>query len=132
MTVASLLLKAARRRGKRLEIVEWPGGKPQSIDLKVSDPVMKAVIRGATYVPVAPVTTRVPELAGLSWGSRVRLYSGTDRRVIVSGPAYVRKGRWALEVIEEFGGKAAKTRADRRAQQLLKVGYGPRYSTSTR
>jgi len=39
-------------------MTEWPGGEPASVDLKVSDPEMKAVLRGAAYIPMGPVAGR--------------------------------------------------------------------------
>ena len=48
-----LLLKAARRNGRRLSVVEWPGGEPQTADLQVSDKVIGDMLRGATRVPLA-------------------------------------------------------------------------------
>ena len=109
-------------------MTEWPGGEPASVDLKVSDPEMKAVLRGAAYIPMGPVAGGGPLLASLPWGSRVRLGGGAQRCVMVTGPAYVRKGQWALEVVEAFEGKGAESRAERHARRLLKEGYGPRES----
>ena len=130
VTVAALLLKAARRRGIRLQVTEWPGGEPATSDLKVGGRELKAVLRGAAYLPIAPVTGRVPAFASLPWGSRVSVGHGADRRVMVTGPAYVRNGQWALEVVEAFEGKGAPARAERHARRLLKEGYGPRESVS--
>ncbi|MBS0416314.1 MAG: hypothetical protein JSR66_01285 [Proteobacteria bacterium] len=132
VTVATLLLKAARRRGRRLQITEWPGGDVGSTDLKVGAPALAAVLRGAAYVPLAPVGGRVPPAVTLPWGSRVRLRAGAEAAVIVTGPAYVRKGYWALEVVEVFQGKAAESTAEERARQLLRVGYRPRSSVVVR
>ncbi len=112
----------------RLQITEWPGGVPVSADFKVDAPELKAVLRGAAYVPMAPVAGRVPALASLPWGSRVAMGRGTERRIVVTGPAYVRKGQWALEVVEAFEGTGAESRAERHARRLLKEGYGPRSS----
>jgi hypothetical protein len=132
VTVATLLLKAARRRGLRLEITEWPGGAVGSSELELGASALEAVLRGAAYVPLAPVAGRVSPEMTLPWGSRVRLRAGAEEAVIVSGPAYVRKGQWALEVVEAFEGPQADTKAERRAQQLLRVGYGPRSSMPAR
>jgi hypothetical protein len=111
-----------------LGITEWPGGAVGFSNLKLGTPVLKAVFRGAAYVPLGPVTGRVPPEATLPWGSRLCLRAGTAVGLIVTGPAYVRKGQWALEVVEAFEGKGAELRAERHARQLLKEGNGPRES----
>jgi hypothetical protein len=62
----------------------------------------------------------------------VQLGGGAEPHVVVTGPAYLRKGQWALEIVEAFEGKAAEARAERRVRQLLKVGYGPRHSAAVK
>jgi len=42
VTVAELVLKAAKRRDVPVEIVEWPGGEPRKMDLDVTPQVFAA------------------------------------------------------------------------------------------
>jgi hypothetical protein len=52
-TVASLVLKAAAKRGILVKVVEWPGGEPKRIELDVSPKDFTAVKKGRTTVPLA-------------------------------------------------------------------------------
>ena len=45
-TVAALVMKAARKRGDQVEVVEWPGGDPKRIDLEVTAKDFAAVRKG--------------------------------------------------------------------------------------
>lgn len=52
-TVARLVLKAAKQRGIRVEIVEWPGGEPKQISLAVTPRDLAAVRKGRVTIPLA-------------------------------------------------------------------------------
>ena len=49
---AGLLVKAARREGLSLTVVEWPGGEPETVELTVADKVVRDVLRGGIRVPL--------------------------------------------------------------------------------
>ena len=51
-TVATLVLKAATKRGIQVEVVEWPGGDPKRIDLEVTPKDFAAVRKGRMTVPL--------------------------------------------------------------------------------
>jgi hypothetical protein len=96
---AALLLKAARRQGRRLTVVEWPGREPETVDLAVPDKVITDILRGGNRVPLAGAGLRsVRTFAALPWGSRVRLRSAGRELGIVSGPARL-AADWFLPVI---------------------------------
>jgi hypothetical protein len=62
-------IKAARRRGVALKVVEWPGGDAQTIGLTISDEVVKGVVRGRNRVPLAGSSNaRISALARVSAG----------------------------------------------------------------
>jgi len=46
-TVAGLVLKAAKKRGVQVEIVEWPGGKPKQIELDLTPQIFAVSERAA-------------------------------------------------------------------------------------
>jgi len=97
--VAALLVKSARRRGMALKVVEWPGGDPETIDLTVSDQVVKGVLRGRNRVPLTGSSrVRIRKLTALPWCSRVGLHSGGGDIAIISGPARL-AADWYLPVI---------------------------------
>jgi hypothetical protein len=98
-TVATLLLKAATKRGIPIEVVEWPGGDPRRIDLEVTPEVFAAVKRGRLSVPLG---TRVDlaEVAGLPWASIATLHSGDDSLHRIVGPAIRQTNGWVLPVLD--------------------------------
>lgn len=88
--VADLLLDEARRRGERVEVIEWPGGEPRDVPL----PDLPVPSRGAANLalPGEPGS----DLCGLPWGSLLRVgHPGTR---LVSGPARCHGGRWQLPI----------------------------------
>ena len=123
--VASLLLKAAKKRGLKLEMSEWPGESLSAVRVKADDMQDKALASDARYIPIGSVGARLPALAVLGWGSNVRFVSPGKSRTIVTGPATVGKGRWRLKVFDDAKfteGMSARERGD----ALLRAGYGPR------
>jgi hypothetical protein len=129
--VASLLLKAARRRGLKLELSEWPGESPVSIRVKADDLQQRALATGARYIPIGSVDSGLPSMAVLGWGSNVRFDTPQERWTVVTGPASIAKDRWRLEVVHDgtFTGKGAETSARKRGESLLRGGYGPRLTS---
>jgi hypothetical protein len=63
-TVAGLVLKAAAKRGIQVEVVEWPSGGPNRIELEVTDKEFAAIRKGRMTLPLGK---RV-DLAGGSTG----------------------------------------------------------------
>lgn len=94
--VSTLLLAAARRRGQSVEIVEWPGGKPEIIQLDLPSATYDAVA-GAKQMSI-PLGKR-PDLArygGLAYGTIIRIQNGPDASDILTGPALFQRGQWQL------------------------------------
>lgn len=130
--VATLLLRAARKRGLTLEMSEWPGETPTSVRVKANHMQEKALSRHARYIPIGSTDARrPPSLAVLGWGSRVRFDTPQAQWTVVSGPPSIGKNSWRLQVVHDgmFTGKGAAAAARKRGASLLKIGYGPR-STS--
>jgi len=96
--VASLALKRAERWGRPVEIVEWPGGKPATVQLDVKGDLVKALRNGRKSLPIR--NGDWCEFVGLPWGSIVRLRAKEESVCIASGPARYSNG-WFLPVIEE-------------------------------
>jgi hypothetical protein len=126
--VARLLLETARKRDLRLELSEWPGEKRTSMRVKASDSQRRALRAGARCIPIGSIDARLPAMAVLGWGSDIRFESPEENWTVVTGPARVGRGQWRLEIVAEgaFTGRAAKTTARRRADELLRAGYGRR------
>ena len=96
VTVAGLLLKAARRKGVRLTVSEWPGDEPKKAELRTSPEVVKKILGGAPRVPLSRKDWR--KFSALPWCSRLKLFSDESSVAIVSGPAKIGNG-WFLPVL---------------------------------
>jgi len=87
------VLKAAKRRGESVEIVEWPGGEPTQIDLELTPQVFASVKRGRMAVPLEG-NSNLAEVAGLPWGSIATIHSAGDKLHRIVGPAVWQKEQW--------------------------------------
>jgi hypothetical protein len=96
-TVAGLVLKAARKRGVQVEIVEWPGGEPKQIDLDVTPRDFTSIRKGRMPVPLGD-RPDLAEVAGLPWCSVATLHSEGEKLKQVVGPAIRQPGQWVLLV----------------------------------
>jgi hypothetical protein len=97
--VARLLVKSARKQGKVLTIIEWPGGEPETVEINVTAKVVKDVLRGANRAPLGELSPRgIRRFTALPWGSRVRLRSDAGEVAVVAGPAQLAAG-WYLPLI---------------------------------
>jgi hypothetical protein len=99
--VASLLLKAAKKRGLMLQMSEWPGESPVSLRVKANDSQTRAFATGAHYIPIGSVDARLPAMVTLGWGSNVRFVSPDKTWTVVTGPASVARNKWRLKVFDE-------------------------------
>jgi hypothetical protein len=99
--VADLLLKAAKKRRVRLEVAEWPGDDPVSAVINADVDQERALSKGLRYVPIGPANGPLPPLATLGWGSQVHFKSDSTSSRVVTGPAYIKKGKWHLEILTE-------------------------------
>lgn len=85
-TVAKLLAKEAKKRGLTLSTTEWPGGKPQQVELSISSKLFKEVKHGRKSVPLPKACGK---LCALPWHSVVKLVDESTEEflLIVTGPA---------------------------------------------
>jgi len=123
--VASLLLKAAKKRGLKLELSEWPGGAPTTVRMKADEFPERALAGDARYIPIGSVGARMSPLAALGWGSSIRFDTPSTFWRVLVGPAPVGKHQWRLQVFPEADFNGRMTVRQRR-QALLDAGYGPR------
>lgn len=96
-TVASLALRAAKRRGLKVEIVEWPGGKPGGLDLVVDEKDFKALIGDKWFIPVKGMS--LADSAGTAWGSLATINCDGLQLQAVVGPAQFRQKKWQFRVL---------------------------------
>jgi hypothetical protein len=124
--VGNLLLKAARRRGIPVEVVEWPGGEPQEVRIGVTEGALKKMKNGAQTLSLPP-DADVLKYTGLPWGSVVEITGDGERLCFISGPAIYKKGQWVLPVVFchdwfEDPGKARQLAL----KEYRSKGYAPR------
>ena len=122
-TVATLLLEEARRRVTPLVVVEWPGGRPERIDVEVQPQHLRAATRGRKSLPLpdAPPLTRI---AGLPWGSIASLHAAGQTAHIVTGPAFFTREAWNLPVLAACGDSPSAIADCRRHAADLRRNYG--------
>ena len=118
--VARLLLNEAKRRDRRLQVVEWPGGKPSSQKLLVSPSVFQTVAAGARKN--IPIGSKFGPMGCLSWGSVLQLLSHEDSVHVITGPAKYRDNKWAVPVLEVC--VSTEKSALARESQRIRTMYG--------
>jgi hypothetical protein len=106
-TVASLVLKEARKTGRRLQIIEWPGGSPLKELLPVNAAVFQAVQHGRKSVPMDKAAI-AGGMTTLPWGSVVNFQANDDTLAVVTGPAMFQHG-WCLPVLNYEGSQERPT-----------------------
>jgi hypothetical protein len=121
-TVAGLVLKAARARGLRMEIAEWPGGTPGFIKLDVTPKLLGAVKNGRRSIPLDNPNLGID--GGLPWGSIATLRAGDEEIHRLVGPALRQPKQWVLPVFETELEAEASLAAYERAAASLRRGLG--------
>ena len=96
LTVAELVLNEARKLGRPLEMVEWPGGEPERRDVRVPRSIIRAVLNGRKSVPLGEGAI-ADGLAVLPWGSIANLTDGEHNLPVITGPCKF-QSTWCLPV----------------------------------
>lgn len=126
--IADMLLEHAKKVGRSISIVEWPGGEPIETRLEVDRKLFSAVMRGRMSIPFDE--ERLADFAGLPWGSLVALECADDATssYVAVGPAKFAtskngEGFWYLPVIEPPGPGVSKYTLQRHAERW-RVSHG--------
>jgi hypothetical protein len=106
VTVARLVLEAATERQLPLEVVEWPGGEPQVLDLRLPPAEAGKLLRGGKSVPLGQELPSA-SFGSLPWGSIARVHSAIGEFGVAVGPARYGRGGWYLPVPWETADKDA-------------------------
>lgn len=85
--VGKLVKAAARKRGIEVNVVEWPGGTPETITIEVSAAVLRVAARNGRATLDVPSTMSVGSAASVPWGSIGALRAGKESINVVLGPA---------------------------------------------
>jgi hypothetical protein len=100
-TVAGLVLKAAKKAGVQVGVIEWPGGEPEAAEIGVPPATFKALERGRVTIPLG-TEDRASRFRCLPWGSIVTVRVGEQEMRVITGPASWQKGQWVLPVFWFF------------------------------
>jgi hypothetical protein len=122
-SVAELVLKAAKKHGVQVEIVEWPGGEPRRIYLDVTPRVFAAVRKGRMTVPLSKPPV-LAEVAVLPWCSIATLQAKGEKLHRVVGPAISQTVGWALPVFPYFPDPATGLSEYEKEAEKLRSGFG--------
>jgi hypothetical protein len=130
VAVVDLVVEVARRRRMGVEIVEWPGGDPQAVDLRIAADQFRRLSRGDKSLPLPP-DAMLARFASTPWGSVLTARSDLGVRHAVIGPAKYSCTKWSLPILEVApvgasladAGRAAAT--FRRLHGLQKRSSGP-------
>jgi len=102
--ITTLLLAYARKVGRSISVVEWPGGEPAKALVELDQKLFADVMRGRKSVPLA--SARLKDFAGLPWGSALEFRCKLDGRsgfVMVGPPKFATQkddsGYWYLPVL---------------------------------
>ncbi len=128
VTVARLILEAIQG-SMPLEVVEWPGGEPRTLELEVSPSIAKKVLQGARSISLEEGIPHT-DLASLAWGSVVRLRSELTEFPVVAGPPKYGPHGWSLPVPWETAKRDAivSELIDKAREWRHMSGFDPRYA----
>jgi hypothetical protein len=85
--VSRLLIKAARRRGLAVTVIEWPGGEPIALRFEVPTAVLRGISRESQKTLALPHGMSVGAAASLPWASTATLFAGDESVSVLLGPA---------------------------------------------
>jgi hypothetical protein len=104
-TIADLLLAHAKKIGRSISVVEWPGDAPTETRIRVNQKMFSAIMRGRMSVPFA--NDQLSTFAALPWASLLTVECDDDdgTGIIAVGPPRFAASRtgagfWYLPVIE--------------------------------
>jgi hypothetical protein len=95
--VSRLILKAARKRNQRIEVVEWPGEEPAQVEPEMTAAEFKQLQAGRQTIAIGQSVDA--DMCGLPWGSIATARSDDQSMYVVTGPARFQRGKWQLPVL---------------------------------
>lgn len=105
--VAGLVLEAASRRRRPVQVVEWPGGEAQleGLEVELSRAAYDKVRRGASSIPLEEPFS-LAKMAAVPWYSLVTILQKGEKAppelLLLTGPARYKKGGWYLPIYERI------------------------------
>lgn len=94
--VGDLLLLAARKANVDLEVIEWPGGDPATLEIPTSRQILRQVARGRAWLPLdRPALS----LFGTPWYSMATLTAEGESLSVLTGPAAFGPDGWRMPML---------------------------------
>lgn len=122
-TVARLLIAAARRRKRAVEVIEWPGGEPSenTYQLTVAPETLRKFRKSLSGLKL-PANADLRELVALPVGTIVcASASGEPPVAFAAAPAMPSDGGWCLPVLWD---DSSPTKANVRATAAWRKSHG--------
>jgi hypothetical protein len=91
------LIKAAKKQGVSIQVVEWPGGEPENIKMEITPKLFGSINKGVMNITL-PKDCNLAEMAGLPWGTVVTFKCNDQELNRIVGPAIYQKSKWILPV----------------------------------
>lgn len=93
--VGGLLLRAAKRRGIAVEVVEWPGGEPTFFRQQCPEEALRKLTHGGKSMLLG-ARPNLAALGAVAWGSVAELADHPEPLAAVVGPAVFARRAWHL------------------------------------
>ena len=120
--VATLILKAARRRGQPIEIVEWPGSEPSHLEATISDTRLDSIAH-RLLVPLPKAINPINAL-GPGWGTVITFRGPTRNFHRVLGSAIWTRAQWHSPVCWPDNGSSPSKRACKLKAATFRKSHG--------
>lgn len=127
-TITDLALAHAKKTGRSISVVEWPGDAPAETRIGIDKKIFSAIMRSRNSVPFTH--DRLAEFAALPWGSIITVECEQIGRMgtVAVGPAKFATakdglGYWYLPIIDRADPDTTKETLLRRAAKW-RTGHG--------
>jgi len=120
--VSELVLAAAAKKGISVDVVEWPGGQSQVLQIDVSASVFAKINSGQKYIPLPGALTPT-SIEGPAWATLTKFVCGEQSVERLVGHAIWRDAKWQLPVVFWDSEFTTKDYKDQAAQMLVSEGW---------
>ena len=114
-------MKYAKQRRVRVQVIEWPGGEPDTLKIDMLPATLRKIERGALKSIPIPVVDTVSTATVLSWGAIATVQAGTGRTKVLIGPAYFNAAGSHLRVFPDEPGTRANSKSFRAKLGFVKL-----------
>jgi hypothetical protein len=116
--VGKLILNYAKKLRARVQVIEWPGGEPDTLTIDVVPAILRKIERNAAKRLSIPSSMTVGEATSLPWGTIATVQAGRERVKVLIGPAYFNAAGSHLRVFPDEPATRANAKSFR-----MELGY---------